>query len=255
MANKQLEAVYAETARSALSFEQRYEEIVYWIDKRRRNFDLATLEWEDIRQKVVIHVNNKYHMFDPLKVIGGKPVEFRRWVNKVITYALRNIWRDNLSSFSRPCITGNGGCVFNMGNDQCSKTPSGFQCSECPAYKNWEEKKKDLHAIKMTLSLDTPKHAAEAQNMQGDFVNIEEKKSVIDKKMKGKLGRAEWKMYKLLIIKGLSEREVAKAMGFKKKKTGKKNLYPGYQIILTAKKKFVLMAKEIIEEEGLVQEL
>ena len=238
-----------------MTFEERYEEIVYWIEKRRRNFDLATLEWEDVRQMILIRIQRKYDLFDPTKTVGGKPVEFRKWVNRVITRTLCSIWRDHLSNFSRPCVTGKGGCAFNVGGDQCSATPSGLQCSECPAFKAWEAKKKDLHAIKMTLSLDTPKYSAEAQNMQGDFVNIDEKKAVIDQKMKGKLNRAEWKMYKLLIIKGMSEREVAKAMGFKKKKVGKKNLYPGYQIILTAKKKFVQMAREIIEEEGLVQEL
>lgn len=247
MGNKHLEDEYSATARAEMSFEERYDEIVYWIEKRRRNFDIATLEWDDVRQMVLIKIQQQYALYNP------KISDFSHWANRVITNALRNIWRDNLSNFSRPCVTGKGGCIYNMGGDQCSQTPSGIQCSECKAFRDWEAKKKDMYAVKMTLSIDSPKHAAEAHNMQSDFMDIEGKKKIIDQKMKEKLSRSDWKMYKLLLIKGLDEREVSKQMGFKGGRgQKKKSLYPGYQIILAAKKKFLIMVKQIIQEESLI---
>lgn len=226
-----------------LTFEDRYTDIVHWVEKRRRNIDLATLEWLDIRQLILIRVSQQYHTFDPAKG------EFRRWVNRVITNCLRNIWRDHLAAFQRPCVTGKGGCVDNVGSGLCRRTPSGTQCSECPAYKDWEARKGDHHAISLPLPLDN--HSQEVHSKQSDFMDIAGKKAVIDEKMKGKLTRAEWRLYRLLMVRHLSEEEAAKAMGYKHKKGRKPRMWAGYQIVLNARKKFVEIAKAIIEENDL----
>lgn len=228
----------------SLTFEDRYGDIVKWIEKRRRGIDLAQIEWSDIKQLILIRISQQYHMFDPARG------EFRKWVNRVITNAIRNIWRDNLAAISRPCITGKGGCVDNMGGGLCRRTKSGIQCSECKAYRDWEARKGDHHAITLPLPLDN--HSQEVHSKQSDFMDIEGKKRVIDEKMKERLTRAEWRAYKMLMIQHKPEEEVAKALGFKRKKgQAKSKMFTGYSVILQMKHRFVEMAKAIILENDL----
>ncbi len=127
----------------------------------------------------------------------------------------------------------------------CSKTSSGLQCAECPLFRDWVKRKKDHHAVKQALPLEN--HTQEVHNIQSDFIDIEGKKKIIDKEMRKRLNRANYRIYKMLIIKGMTEREVGETLG------GKQNrLYPSYQTVLAARKLFVKVAKEIIDDFGLV---
>ncbi len=94
-------------------------------------------------------------------------------------------------------------------------------------------------------------------------MDIEGKKVVIDREMRKRLyklgpaGRQEWRVYKLLMIDGGTEQQAAKLLGFKqetkrKKKGGKKGMWPGYLRILELRHKFVALARVIIDEEDLV---
>ncbi len=234
---------WAKTQRFKIPFEARYNEIGHWVEKRRRGIDLAMMEWQDVKQQIIVRVYQQYAHFDPAKG------EFKKWVNRVITHKICSIWRDNLAQFSRPCITGKGGCPFNCGGGTCSKTPSGLQCGECPIYRDWEKRKGSHHAIHLPLSLDN--HASEVHNSQSDFTDIAAKKKLIDTRMKEKLTRMEWRIYRLLHIKGLSEEEVAKQIGFKKRRAAGARMYDGYAAILAAKHLFVKTAKLIIDEDDL----
>lgn len=238
------------------TFEERYPEILYEINKRENKWDLNCLEFEDARQIILTKIFQKYHLFDEDKVINGKPVEFSHWVQRVITRAIYSLWRDHLAVYSRPCLGnpkyGMERCAFNTGGDLCSKTASGKQCSECPLYKEWEKSKKNQHDIKQPLALDN--HTQEVSNIQSDFMDIADKKRVIDEKMKTRLDPEEWKVYELLMIKGGTEKEAAIMLGFKERKvgkTGKKTMFPGYASVLKLRHQFVDMAKEIIESEDL----
>lgn len=228
---------------AAQTFEQRYSDIVHWVEKRRRGIDLAYMPWDEIRQMILIRVSQQYATFDPAKG------PFKRWVNRVITNAIRNIWRDEIGSVSRPCITGKGGCAFNCGGDLCSKTPSGIQCAECPAFRDWEIRKKDHHAVKMPVSLEN--HTNEAQSKVGASVDIAEMKPALDARMKQKLTRTEWRAYRLLYIKHLDEEEVARQMGFRKKRGAKGKMYAGYPEILRWRHLFEAEAKKILFTEDL----
>jgi hypothetical protein len=73
-------------------------------------------------------------------------------------------------------------------------------------------------------------------------------KAVIDREMKKRLNKQEWRVYRMLYIQGKDEREVAKIMGFKKQSS---HLYAGYGNIRKHKKHFIEVAKKIIEEENL----
>ena len=223
-----------------LTFEERYDETVHWVDKRRHKWDLWMLEWADARQRLIIRVWKQYPLYDPAKG------PYSHWVNKVISNEWKNILRDHYTSFSRPCILG---CPFNAGGEQCTKTLSGLQCVECPLFRDWQKRKGDHFAVKQTLPLEN--HSNEAQNRPSDFIDIAGKKRVIDARMKERLTASEWKIYRLLIIKGLPEEEVARQMGFKKKRGKKTKMFAGYSVLLQSRHKFVAVAKSIIEDENL----
>lgn len=207
------------------------------IEKRRGGWRLASIPWEDAAQLILTHVFLKYHTFDPSKG------EFSHWLSRLITRRRINILRDNHLKWSRPCIQG---CVHNTGNDTCDKTPSGKQCSECPFYRAWSARKESHYAVEQTLPLEN--HIQEVNSIQSDFIDIEGSKTVIDAKIEEKLSKHEYMIYRLLYIEGKSEKEVGKAMGYKKSGA---RMYNGYQNILKAKKVIVQCAKEIIEEQDL----
>lgn len=244
----------AETAHLRLSFEERWVEVCHWVDKRRRKLDLVTLSWEDCRSELLEHAWKQFPTFDPARG------EFRKWMNKILTNKIRNIYRDNLAKWSRPCITGKGGCADNMGGTLCRRTPSGVQCSECPAYRDWEQKKGAQFAIMQPLPLEVPAEGEggnrtvprqEVSNTQADFVDYQEKGAQLHALMRKRLTREEWRAYKLLIIQHKPEAQVARALGFREKRGKKSRMFPGYLSLLSLRHKFVKLAKEILEEEDL----
>lgn len=226
----------------ALSFEDRYDEIVREINKRESKYDLHSVPFEDARQIILLRIWLKYHLYDESKG------PFPNWVQRLITNAILTIWRDNLTVHSRPCVMG---CVWNAGGDQCEKTKSGLQCAECPAYKSWENSyKKDRFSIKQPVALDH--HSQEVNNQQSDFIDIDAKKQIIDREMKRRLTKEEWRVYKLLIIDDGTEIAAAKLLGFKQEKDAdKKPMFNGYWKVLELRHKFVAVAKKIILEEDL----
>ncbi len=217
-------------------FEDIYDQLKELVNRQRGSWRLAAIPWEDAAQIIMTRVFLKYHTFDPERG------ELSHWASRVIQFAKFNLTRDNHSIYSRPCIQS---CVFNTGGTTCSRTPSGVQCAECPAFKDWQRRKQSHFNVKQTLSLED--HTREAHEKPSDFIDIEGSKKVIDREMKAKLDKDEYKMYRMLYIKNMSEEQVGKAMKYKK--CGK--MYHGYQIILSFRKKVIRLAKEIIEEQGL----
>jgi DNA-directed RNA polymerase specialized sigma24 family protein len=226
--------------KSKPSFEELADAIDAQIEKRRGSWRLAAVPWEDAKQIILTRVFLKYSTFDP------KRGEFPKWLSRVITNTMLNILRDNLQKWSRPCIQG---CPFNMGGDNCEKTSTGRQCDECPAFKEWRKKKQEEYNIRQPLPYDT--HSQEVESIQSDFLDIDGKKKIIDEKIKLRLNKHEYKVYKLLIIKGKSEEEVGRMLNYKE--TPGSMMHPGYQSIRKMKIKFVALAKKIIEEENLIK--
>lgn len=220
------------------TFESLIPSIEAQIEKRKGSWRLTSLAWEDVRQMILTKVFFKYHTFDPAK---GK---FSHWLSRLITHAKINILRDSHSKFSRPCVTG---CIFNTGGNSCSQTNSGIQCAECPIYKLWEKRKLNHYRVQQTLPLEN--HAQEVNSIQGDFLDIEGSKVIIDERMKDKLEEHEYTIYRMIYIEGKTEKEVGKLLGYRK--TGAKT-YEGYQMLLKLRKHIVAMAREIIEEQDLV---
>lgn len=210
------------------------------IEKRRYRWRLTTMDFDDVSQILIIHVFKKFSQFDPER---GK---FKHWLRTVLSSQTKNLLRDNLMKFNRPCI----GCPFNMGGNTCGYTTSKEQDSECPVYAHWKqnEKKQNEYNVKTSLSLEH--HANESQNMQSDFVDIGGAKAVIDSKIMETLNRREKRMYRLLYIKGKTPEQVGIILKYKSSESSP--TYAGYQQIRKFQKRMVILAKQIIEDENLV---
>lgn len=220
-----------------IPFEDRLDVIQAEINRRRPKWRLSTLDFEDVSQMILVRVFQKYHIYDPDKG------DFTHWLNFMITNAIKNILRDNLTKFSRPCILQ---CRFNLGNDACGYTKSGKQCDECPLFKKWRERKEDHFNVKQNLPLEN--HTQEVNNIQHDFMDIEGAKVKIDAAMKNKLKPFEWTLYTMLYIENKEPEEVGKILKYK---TCKNSTIPGYQQIKKFQKRVVVLAREIIEDENL----
>lgn len=210
------------------------------INKRRNGWTLSSVPFEDFTQLILIHIHAKYNQFDP----NSGP--FSNWVNRLITNRRINILRDNLGKFSPPCNSGKGGCEFNQGSDMCGFTKSGLKDGECPAYRAWKKKKESEYNIKQGLSLDS--HTQEANNVQGDFLDIEHYRAMLNERLPELLTIQEFKIFGLLFCEHKTEKEVGEILKFAK---GKSSQTPGYQIIRNAKLKIIKVAKKMIFEEGI----
>lgn len=218
-----------------IPFEERIPEIKRELERRRNKWTLSTLDYDDVIQIIISHIYVKYNTFN------AKKGEFSHWVNRTISNQTKNLLRNHLTSFSRPCIQK---CNFNLGGDDCSFTSSGKQCAECPLYAKWEKKKKDHFNVKQTVSLCN--HEQEVNNLPNDFSDLDGAKLIIDQKMKIRLNEDEYRIYKLLYIENIEPEQVGKILKYKKAKNSD---IPGYQMLLKLKKKFIKIAKEIIKEE------
>lgn len=221
-----------------IPFEERLEVIQTEINKRRNKWTFTKLDFADVRQIIILRVFNKYHLFDENR---GK---FTHWLNRLISSAIKNILRDSLTKYSRPCIVG---CRFNLGGENCGYTKSGLQCEECPLFKSWKERKQNHFNVEQSLPLET--HEQEVNSLPGDFVDYAGAKEVLDKEMKIRLKPFEYKIYYLLYIEFKSPKQVGKILKYKKSKNSD---IPGYQAIRKSKKRIIEVAKKIIKDEGLV---
>ncbi len=219
------------------SFEEVLPIVQTEIEKRRGDWRLTTMDFDDVSQMVALRVFNKYGTFDPARG------EFIHWLRVLIKHAIDNILRDNLMKFNRPCI----GCPFNTSGTTCSYTQSGNQDEECAVYARWKQKKESEYNVRASLSLEN--HTNEAQNMQCDFIDIEAAKKVIDTKILLILNRREKRMYKLLYIKHKTPEQVGRMLKYKVSATSA--TYAGYQQLRKFQKRVVILAKQIIEDESL----
>jgi DNA-directed RNA polymerase specialized sigma24 family protein len=227
------------------TFEERASEIQRAIAQRKRKWTLTTMSWEDTAQLLLIRVWKKYHLFDPTKA------PFEHWLNRLLSHAIKNLLRDNLLRWQRPCIR-DGGCVHNLGMGHCSYTVNGNQCSLCPLYSTWKAKKESEYNVRSSLTLEN--HSQEVSNLQGDFLDIEAAKKVIDAKMLKRLTAWERRVYRALHIRHMTPLETAamlKAVAAKRKRPLEPTDPVDYQGVLKMAKDFKAMMITIIRNEDL----
>lgn len=224
------------------SFEEKIGVINQEIAKRRGKWKLSALsyiDYEDVSQILRLHIFEKWHLWD-----HSQPLE--RWLNKVITNRMINLVRDHYGRVAPPC----NGCSHNM-DDFCSFTKSGSKCAECPLYATWQKKFKVGYNIKLAESSDS-ENFVEQVNSSVDFsdnFDYESSSNKVHQHMKAKLPLKQYKIYELLIIQNLSEKEVAKQLKLKSSEKGRE---PGYRHLAEMKNKFYLMAKEILLNNDII---
>jgi len=227
-------------------FEDMYEIIDQVIKKRKNKWKLKAITWfdfEDIEQIIKLHIYKKWHLWDQKRAIEP-------WINRIVTNQIRNIIRNNYTSFARPCIS----CPFNQNKDgdtgienSCGFTSSKTQCAECPLYAKWEKIKKSAYNVKMTVSLENHKnyHNSFESHIEYNFKNAEEK---LHSLMKNHLTDKQYFIYKMFFIDNLTDDQIAKILKFKTNEKGRK---AGYKQIKNLKKMLYLKAQTLLKEHDL----
>ena len=232
--------------RKKKNFEDMYEIINQVIKKRRNKWKLKAITWfdfEDIEQVIKLHIYKKWHLWDQSRAIEP-------WVNRIVTNQIRNIIRNNYTSFARPCLS----CPFNQNKEgdsgiemSCGFTTSGKQCNECPLYAKWEKVKKAAYDVKMTVSLENHKNYFMncESSISYDYKNAESK---LHNLMKINLGDKHFFIYKMFFIDNLNDDQVAQILKFKTSEKGRK---AGYKQIKNLKKMLYIKAQILLKENDI----
>lgn len=219
------------------------------LRKRKNKWYLHSLGWfdfQDVEQIIRAHVARKWDQWDQTRPL-------RPWLNKIISNQMKNILRNNYTSFAKPCIN----CPFNQGSlnsdaerfaeGLCSFTKSGTQCAECPLYAKWEKRKKAAYEIKMPLAMDN--HAHEVYSTPDNNFNLLEAEKKLHLGMKDVLNSRQYDIYKMLFIDHLEEEEVAQRLGYKTTEKGRK---AGYKQIKNLKKQFKEKAAKLLQNSDII---
>jgi|TARA_R110001592_G_scaffold151176_4_gene377433 DNA-directed RNA polymerase specialized sigma24 family protein len=225
----------------SISFEQLEPIIDLILEKNRSRWKLGAVkhfDFDDLKQEVKVHVYNKLHMWNRKR-------PFEPWVSQVIHNQIqnkkRNLWRNH----EKPC----SGCYFNKGMGNCSFTNSGDQCSECPEFSHWEKKKKNAYELKTAISVEN--EGGEIPYGSPIEIDHEEFLKRLDFILKSDLQKdhldlVTYNIFRLTWIEKLSDKEIAKKMGYK---TNEENRGAGYRSLASHRKIVHNRAKEILEKE------
>jgi hypothetical protein len=113
---------------------------------------------------------------------------------------------------------------------------------------DWEKSKKHRHSCRLPTSIELAGNQNEANSLPDTFVDYERAAEVLHKKIKPLLTASEWQIYDCLYIRGLSEEETAKELGFKSNETHRK---PGYNRMTQVKIKSVKIARQLLQDDGI----
>lgn len=232
--------------KNKITFEEVYGIIDEVIKKRKSKWRLKAIAWfdfEDIEQMIKLHIYKKWHLWDQ-----SRPIE--PWINRVATNQIRNIIRNNYTSFAKPCIS----CQYNTSKgielafeNSCSLTASNTQSSECKLYAKWEKLKKPAYNLKITVSLENHKnyHLSFEASSDIDYIKAQQKLHFL---MQKNLSDKNFLIYKMFFIDYLSEKEVANILNFKTSETGRQ---AGYKQIKNIKKMLYTKAQKLLQENDL----
>lgn len=214
-------------------FEDALESIEEEIQKRRSRWTLTAIrymDFDDVAQILRIHISDKWHLYDAEKPL--KP-----WLSKVISHRMINLIRDHYGRYARPCVQ----CESSGPENSCDIY--GTQCSDCPAFKIWQENKKDAFNIKMPSFLEAD--FQEVNNKQCEYMDYSLAVESLSAKMKDVLKPVDYKIYKFSYIDNLSDDEIVKLLGYK---TENRTRSRGVKYVKDAKKTILEAAKKILEE-------
>lgn len=214
-----------------------FEEALPIIDKilkaRQHKWQLravSSMDYDDVSQLCRIHIWKKWEQYDQTQ-------KLEPWVSRIITRQVINLIRNVYSSHSRPCLK----CAENQGGDLCGAF--GKQCAECPLFALWERTKKRAFNVKLPVSMEN--HLLEVFEMPDNSIDVPRALKIIEEHLKTVLSIKEMKVFTLIYMKGLSDLEVAKEMGFE---ATEKNRKPGYSRISQINRKILEKVREIRED-------
>lgn len=231
------------TQNNFISFEEKSDIINQEILKRKGKWRLTAIsymDYDDVSQILRVHIFNKWALWNQ-----SRPLE--QWLNSVITHQMINLVRNHYGRVAPPC----NGCAHNVSDDFCSFTKSGVRCAECPLYKKWQEKTQVGYNLKLASSINAEEFVepkSSAVNFS-DHIDYESSSAKLHLKMKECLSHSQYKIYDLLIIQNLSDKEVARILKFKSSEKGRT---PGYKHLTDMRNKFYEMAKKIINENDIL---
>lgn len=211
------------------SFENSIDLINVEINKRRGKWNLSSLSWidfDDVAQIIRIHIFKKWHLYNYKKPLAP-------WVNRIISNQMKNLIRNNYLNFIKPCAQ----CPEAELDDGCKKF--GKQCSACPLYKDWEKNKKHAYNLNMPVSFDSLENSPAISYV--DNIDIDKFKLDLDIKMRKILKPLEWRLYEMLYIKKMSEKQAARKMGYR---SSERNRNPGYKQIKNMQKSIIAKIKD-----------
>lgn len=221
-----------------ITYEDKHQEIEILLEKARKRWELKAIAWmdyEDVKQIIRAHLAKKWPKWNQARPFGP-------WCNRTIINQILNLVRNNYGSFCRPCLK----CKYNLGNNACSFTESGTQESSCREFRKWELGKKNAYDVKITVPLEDGAINT-TTCLYGDF-DHEKSAQNLHEKVIEKLNELEREVYIILFVKGNSEEEAASLL--RQALSTKINIS---KRISEMKKQFYLTAKEILEEEDILE--
>lgn len=231
-----------------IKFEDKIDVIDELLLRNKVKWQLDAISWmdyDDVCQIIRLHIYRKWHMWDQ-----SRP--FRPWANTLINHQIKNLVRNNYSNFAKPCLK----CPHNMGQDMCWITHNNKQCSACPLYAKWRKRKKYAYDVKLPVSIHEnidPDDETIDMIITEDtsFIDFEKASKILHAKVLEKLTNERQRIiYILLFIDGRTEEYVAEEMGFKADTSKRKKAR--YKQIKNLKKKFITIAKNILDTEDIL---
>ncbi len=216
------------------TFEENYELICSIVDKNRHRWRLKAvlyMDWDDVRQLVIIHIFQKFHLYNVEK-------DIRPWINSITQNQIFNLLRNNYTSKAAPCKI----CPCNEGSNLCSYTQSKLQDDSCKLYSKWLKSKKASYDINIALPMSA--HEREVHDKPDHFLDISALSDKFHIAMKLVLNEKQYAVYDLIYIQNIPEDQISKIMGWK----SSEKRSAGYARLNQLKKIFYEKAKEVVKE-------
>ena len=210
------------------------------LKKYRPKWQLGALAWidyDDVCQIIRFHIYKKWHLWDQTR-------SFKPWASMIISNQIKNLIRNNYSSFAKPCLR----CPHNMGATSCDWTESNEQDESCPLFSKWRKKKERAFNIKLPLALE--EGVGTATTSLRDFVDYKEASKKLHRLVMEQLNDKHKKIYFQLYVENIDENEVAERFGFKADAVKRKK--PRYKQISNLKKKFYNIALNIMKDHDIL---
>ena len=221
-------------------FDSQRDDLEELLKKYRPKWQLSALAWmdyDDVCQIIRIHIHNKWHLWDQ-----SRP--FKPWASMIISNQIKNLIRNNYSSFAKPCLR----CPHNMGANSCDFTKSQEQDDTCTDFAKWKKKKERAYNIKLPLALEEGVATGTASIQ--DFVDYKGASGKLHVLVMEQLNEKHKNIYYMLYIEHIDENEVAQKFGFKADSSKRKK--PRYKQMANLKKKFYHIAIKIMKDHDIL---